>query len=263
MNSIRPEIKNELWTITGKTLASLAIGPFLTEAIFDLRGKLKQKRVNEFVESFASHLEIAYTLNTAINPLSTEAFSDIWENALLKVARTRSVKKMQLFQNLLLTHILSEADPDLTEMYLDIIDRISEKQLLILSGLYHGYGGDFIFLHEKVYELRTEIRTIESEREREQTFVQSTDRVYTMDKFIKKKREEQEQLLEEIKKASEWYAPEKYNCTASEYFFLLQDLSSKGLIIDMGSKFNADPFTIVEVNQMGTDILKFLNTPAG
>jgi len=240
----------------------MAIGPFLTEAIFDLRGKLKQKRVNEFVESFAKHLEIAHTLDTEINPLTTEAFSDIWENVLHKVARTRSAKKIQMFQNVLITHILSDPDADLTEMYMDIIDRISEKQLLILSGLHQGYGGDYIFLHEKLHEIRTEIKTIESERQREQTYVESTERVHSMDTVINQKREEQQRLLNEIIEASEWYTAEKYQCSKSEYFFLIQDLSSKGLITDMGSKFNADPFTIVEINQMGMDILEFLKTPA-
>jgi len=262
MNIIRSEIKNELYTVAAKTLVSIAIGPFLTEAIFELRGKLKQKRVNEFVESLAKHLEIAHTLDIEKSPLGTEAFSDIWENVLLKVSRTRSQKKVEIFRSLLMHHILTASDPDLLEMYLEIIERINEKQILILSGLEQGYGGDFIFLHEKLHDIKSEIKTLQAESEREGGNSEGIERSWTNDRIVDERRKEQQKILLEIQNASDWYKPAKYHCEPDEYFFLVQDLSSKGLVVDMGSKFNADPFTIVEISRMGRNILEFIKSPA-
>lgn len=261
MNIIRSEIKNELYTVAVKTLASIAIGPFLTEAIFELRSNLKQKRVNDFVESLAKHLEIAHTLDIEQSPLGTEAFSDIWENVLLKISKTRSQKKVEIFRNLLLNHILTDSDPDLLEMYLEIIERINEKQILILNGLEQGYGGVFIYLHEKLHDIKSEIKTLQAESEREQGTSEGIERSWTKDRIVDARRKEQQKLLIEIQNASEWYKSATYNCEPDEFHFLVQDLCSKGLVVDMGSKFNADPFTLIEISSMGRNILEFLASP--
>lgn len=243
MNTGKPEIKNELYTMFLKTLASTFIGPSLTDAVFDLRDKLKQKRVNEFVESIATYFGSEKLRNIDERRLATEAFSDIMENVLVKVSKTRSIAKIALFKQVLIDHIVSDTTADMTEMYLEIIDKITEKQLLILKGLSQTPTARFADLYEKMHHLQTEINTMMAETRRKVDYIKDDS-----------------QMIGRMLRTWEYnaYDPATYNCEPSEFKYLIQDLFNKGLIKDKGATFGAEPFVLVEINEMGIAILDFL-----
>lgn len=257
MNTIRPEIKSELYTTFFKTVASTFIGPFLTEAIFDLRGKLKQRRVNEFVQRLALHFGLDNELNIDERILTTEAFSDIMENVLIKVSKTRSESKIVLFKQVLIDHIVSDTTPDTTEMYLEIIDRITEKQLLILKNLSETPSARFAGLYEKMHLLRTEINTMEAEIRREVEYIKDDSQVAGTNQIIDDKKTQISRLIQQTLEYKA-YDPSTYVCESSEFKYLVQNLFNIGLIRDNGARFGEEPFVVVEINKMGLAILDFL-----
>lgn len=257
MNSIRPEIKNEIYLSFAKAIASTFIGPFLTETIFDLRGKLKQKRINDFVERLALHFGLDNHLKIDERLLTSEAFSDILENALVKVSRTRAESKIIMFKQVLIDHIVSGTPPDATEMYLEIVDKLTEKQLLILKNLSQTPADRFASLHEKIYLLRTEINTMEAQLKREIEYMKDDSQSEGTRQMINDKEAQIGRL-----KLQTWeykaYDPATYGCQAPEFKYLIQDLFNNGLIRDNGARFGADPFVVVEISEMGLAILDFL-----
>lgn len=257
MNTIRPEIKNEIYLSFAKTVASTFIGPFLTETLFDLRGKLKQKRINDFVERLAAHFGMDNHLNIDQRLLTTEAFSDILENALVKVSRTRAESKIILFKQVLIDHIVSGTPPEATEMYLEIVDKLTEKQLLILKNLNETPTDRFASLHEKIYLLQTEMNTMEAELKREIEYIKDDSQEVGTRKIINEKEAQIGRL-----KVQTWeykaFDPATYGCQAPEFKYLIQDLFNNGLIRDNGGRYGAEPFIVVEISEMGMAMLDFL-----
>lgn len=95
-------------------LASTVLGPFFTDAIFELRGTLEQKWVSEFVNRLAIHFGFENELNIDERILSTAAFGDILENVLIKDSKTRSEWKIVMFNKVLVDHIAFDTGPDKT-----------------------------------------------------------------------------------------------------------------------------------------------------
>jgi len=257
MDIIKSETKEELYKMAAKSLLNLPVLSFLNDTIFELRSKLEQRRINDFVISFAKHLEIEFALNSDKRRLSTEEFSDLWNNVLLKVSRTRSAKKTELFRTLLTHHVVSGLEIDATEMYIQIIDKISEKQLLILDGLSKVHPGRFITLHEEIADLSDEIRTIQAERTREKKYIKDESKFEGMNRVIAEKLSAVEEIQARTSEFTE-YQPVTYNCEPAEFYFLIHDLFNNGLIRDNSARLKAAPFTVIEVNEMGKEILKFL-----
>ncbi|MES2458215.1 MAG: hypothetical protein V4594_21840 [Bacteroidota bacterium] len=250
------DIKLELLKSAGKSLLSLPVLTFLAEAI-EVQGKVKQQRAIEFLTDLAEYLQIKHLLEVNHKRLNSEEFRDLLDQAIQKVSTTSSEQKKKLFKHVLAAHLVLETQPKITEIYLKIIGRITEKQILILDGLEQSFGDDYVRLHEQIYSLQTEIKTMQAEQFRELEYVSDNSQVEARDKMIEDKRKQIQEFRDKAS-VNKWHQFENYDCERSEFYFLIQDLFNNGLITDEGPRIGTDPFTVVQINQMGMDILTFL-----
>lgn len=126
------------------------------------------------------------------------------DQALQKVVATGSENKINLFKAVLAAHLLSETEPVLTEVYLKIIGRLTEKQILILDGLSQPAETDFIHLHKQIHLIQPEIRTFEAENNSEVEYVKDNSQVAGRNLVIKDKTIEIAKLKERANQI-QWY----------------------------------------------------------
>lgn len=116
-------------------LGTLPCGPVFIE-IFEIGGRIKQQRLNSFLEELAKFLtENQEDIN--IDNIRSEDFIDLFESVITRVVKTQSEIKRQRFKDILINKIkVPDYNIDNAEIHLSLISELSEKAIEILSG--HG-----------------------------------------------------------------------------------------------------------------------------
>lgn len=126
--------------IFGAILVSSQFGgdPYLTGAtsffsqFINLRGKLKNKRVNSFVIELGKYfnsIDVDFDWENA----NSEDFSDFFEQLIINVSKTSSQKKRALYKKMILSQIVKPKELDLSLRYLKLIDGLEEIQIQLLQ----------------------------------------------------------------------------------------------------------------------------------
>jgi hypothetical protein len=236
------------------------VGGLLNEALFEIRSRIKQDRINFFVESLSQTLLDSNLNGIDQKHLSSEGFSDLLENVLIKVSKTRSKKKTEIFKNLLVTSILVNNSLDEIELYTDIIDSISEKQILILNGLSLAFNTNYIDLQRQILSQNLEIKQLKKEEEsRHHRFEGFDNQSFSTTGQINGLTREMERLKGIAEPDSKYFKAATYHCEGYEFLYHLQDLAAKGLIVDIGMGSGAEPLQLIEITEIGLGIIKYLN----
>lgn len=121
-------------------------GGYLNEALFDIRGRIKQTRFEKFVKSLEEQLALLSENNINQAFLQTEEFSDILENIFNKVVLTQSKEKTEIYRNMLVHSIdMSKIEIlDITTFFLEIVNNLSEQELILLKSLRHKYTSSLL-----------------------------------------------------------------------------------------------------------------------
>jgi hypothetical protein len=147
---IRPEDRQDAREL-GISLIKGAIGaiPFagtaINEVLFEQRSRLKQQRLNDFFSDVAG--DVGQLKQTAIDQrfIRSEEFSDLLEDILTRVAKTRSEEKRAHFRRVLVGAMEGRNDPDFAPHFLDLLTKLTDVELEILRRLGAGlsrYSGD-------------------------------------------------------------------------------------------------------------------------
>ena len=108
-------------------------GTILDEVLFGYRSRVKQERLNRFVEELEKYLRSMRSGDIDQEYLKSEEFGDIFESILRRVVNTASEEKMHRFKRILLNEMTHTYTSDFKETFLDIAFRINEDQILILK----------------------------------------------------------------------------------------------------------------------------------
>ena len=108
-------------------------GTILDEVLFEYRSRVKQERLNRFVEELEKYLRSIHSGDIDREHLESEEFGDIFESILRRVVHTASEEKMHRFKKILLNEMAHTYTSDFKETFLDIVSRINEDQILILN----------------------------------------------------------------------------------------------------------------------------------
>jgi len=108
-------------------------GTILDEILFEYRNRVKQERLNRFVEEFEKYVRSMRFCEVDQKYLKSEEFGDIFESILRRVVNTASEEKMHRFKKILLNEMTRTYTSDFKETFLDIVSRINEDQILILN----------------------------------------------------------------------------------------------------------------------------------
>lgn len=113
------------------------VGTLPTEAVFDIRARIKQRRFEEFTLKLTNRIE---NLENKINYnfLKSEEFIDLFEDMTEKILRNKSQKKLNIFTDILASSMCKSAldDIEFSHLYISIIDSLTEVELKILDSLY-------------------------------------------------------------------------------------------------------------------------------
>ena len=108
-------------------------GAALDELFFEYNGRLKQNRLNRFVELLAENFTDESEIK--IDNIKSEDFSDLFEAVLRRVVQTKSELKLVRFKDILIKELNSPSQHyELIDHYLDLISSLTEEEISILYG---------------------------------------------------------------------------------------------------------------------------------
>ena len=117
------------------------VGSILDEVLFEHRSRVKQERLNRFVEEFKKYLRSMGSCDIDQKHLKSEEFGDIFESILRRVVNTASEEKVHRFKKILLNEMEHTYESDFKETFLDIAFRINEDQIQILKHFWNVKDG--------------------------------------------------------------------------------------------------------------------------
>ncbi len=209
-------------TLKGLIGAIPYAGTALNEVLFEYRSRLKQNRVNKFIEELSKYFESIDENSIDLKNIKSEQFSDLFESILLRVVNNRSETKLHYFKNILINQIKNKTNINFDETFLDLITRLNEDQINILN------------TYKKV----------------KLNYISTNDNLENIDV-----------LQGGTKKViSEFRYHSYYNLEPATYLFYVQDLVSKSLLKDIGiGRFtDVDPYEILEITHFGLEFLDFI-----
>jgi hypothetical protein len=126
--------------LIGVAKGSIAALPFfggaLNEALFEIRGRIAQNRINNFVESFLVNLnDLGITLNEEV--IRSEDFNDIYAAIIKRVVDTKNEHKLGIFKDILASILTTTYQSDFTETFLDLVTRLDFMEIEILKMFEH------------------------------------------------------------------------------------------------------------------------------
>lgn len=258
-------------TLKGLIGAIPFAGTAINEAVFEARSRIKQNRVNTFIENFGEYLNQFNEDDLNLEQIKNDDFGDFFEELIIKVSKTRSEIKRTAFQTLLTNQLINASPIDFAELILETISSLQEKQIPILYKLYDHYDSLYTTYKGILIGQQKELSQLEKELKKEYWNLDSAEDAIFVDEIkdlenkietIKKEIKKNEDIVEENK---EPYLAQTYDCKNHEFYFLIQDLVNKGLLVDLGMKYNAEPFDLVEITSLGMELIDTLKEqkPAG
>ncbi len=228
-------------------------GTALNELIFEYNGRIKQKRLNKFVEILAQ----GFTENSGINieNIKTEDFNDLFESVLRRVVQTKSESKLIRFKDILVKELSQPSErAEIIDHYLDLISTLTEEEITIL---YHHRHFDTEFEKEidELNLLRDNLQSLEQQMKKQSVVFGESEYKKPRDE-VKSKHEKQKSKLDAFQKYRE---AEFYNMNEKDFLFYKQRLVSRGLLIDnRNNRVGYVPFDHMGITEFGIDFIRFI-----
>ena len=109
-----------------------SIGTALNEAIFDLRARLKQERLEKFVEELASILQTLESDKIDVAYIQSAEFVDFLEDVLVRAAKVRAEEKRRKLAAVLASRLQHAEGTPFDDRFLDLLISLSDTQVRIL-----------------------------------------------------------------------------------------------------------------------------------
>lgn len=210
------------------------VGGALNEVLFEIRGRIAQKRLNDFTNSFIESIRnLGIDIDGQI--ITSEDFNDIYFSIVKRVVETNCKHKLLIFKDILTNNIQKPYQSNFRETFLDLVIKLDYIQIEILDlfkdtgragsmDILDGSAGGISTLTSKSYE-----------------------------KEIKQRIHQYEQELTTIE-------------IEGKYEFYICDLISKSLLIDsknIGNTYNdlgKEGLTILYITDFGKEFLGFIHS---
>lgn len=111
------------------------VGAILNEALFDIRGRVKQERFNNYVLDLGDQLGRLDASKIDYEYLRSEEFGDVMEDILFKVVKSRGEMKRAALVHASLQEFQGQGQADFTQLYLGLLEQITEAEIRALVDL--------------------------------------------------------------------------------------------------------------------------------
>lgn len=249
--------KKELLVSATKSAFSMIpfAGTALTELVFDYNGRIKQERINRFVELLSEYF--THNHNVQIHNIKTEDFNDLFESVIKKVVVTKSEEKTKRFRDILIKELNNPSEiTELTALYLELIDTLSEEEIIVLEGL-SNFDNNYYIQLDNQSNLKSELSKINEEL-KSKPFLQPDKNHELAIKTLQDKIDNFLKIEKSVKKFSE---AKHYNLTETKFNFYKQRLYSKGLLLDQGiDRIGVRGFEMMMITDFGEEFINFIKT---
>lgn len=126
-------VKSAESVIRGLVGAIPYVGTALNEAIFDLRARLKQERLEKFVEELASILQTLESDKIDVAYIQSAEFVDFLEDVLVRAAKVRAEEKRRKLAAVLAGRLQHAESTPFDDRFLDLLVYLSDTQVRILA----------------------------------------------------------------------------------------------------------------------------------
>lgn len=251
--------KKEIVASTFKTIFGVIPygGAALDELFFEYNGRIKQNRLNRFVEILAEHF--TNDSNIILENIKTEDFNDLFESVLRRVVQTKSELKLLRFKDILIKELNSPSENvELIDHYLDLISNLTEEEIKIL----HNHRFFTSKYEEEIDEmnlLKNNLTSLEQQLKNETIIINES-------KF--KKPHDEVKIKYEYKRDyilsfSKYRKADFYHLNENKFMFYKQRLFSKGLLIDNPmDRIGNIPFAHMGITEFGIEFIDFIKNSA-
>lgn len=249
--------KRELFNSTAKSIFGVVpfAGSLLDELFFEYNGRIKQNRLNHFIEILTENFTKEKDIK--IENIKTDDFNDLFESVLRRVVRTKSEWKLNKFKDILINELNSPTKQiELVELYLDLISDLSEEELTIL---YHHKHFDLAYEEEinKMNQLQDRLRTV-LQKIKEQTIVIGESKFVKEKIDFEKGIQEYEKWLGDLRK---YKTADFYNLNDNKFMLFKQRLFSKGLLLDNRmNRIGSGTFQNMGITEFGQEFIDFIRS---
>jgi|GEM_PF-736537 len=257
-------MKNKALTESGAKILFGLIpygGQLLSEIFFDYRSRVKQDRLNNFIESLVQYLKSSGGSGVPREVQQSEDFGDLFESIVKRVIQTNSTEKVTRFRNVVGNYIAEPVKLDHRDSFLDLIEWLNESQIRILK-CHAQITENIRSLLERRDGMQEEMSRLNDKLEHEVELLNNRkpNKYYEHTRIILNIGGQLKEIEKAIKKDDDIRKADYYGLESGDYLFLVQDLYSKGLLVDLGvGKFDAKPFETMAVTTFGLRFLKFIN----
>lgn len=198
------------------------VGGILNEVLFDFRGRVKQNRINHFIEELEKYIASHVKENEIdIKYITSDQFGDLFESILYRISTNHSSERVNRFRDILVNQMITPYETDFTDTFLDLVSKINEKQIELLN------------VYRKVH-----IGEISNE-----------DKL--MDRNVLDANHETT--------TSSFRDPDYYKLDEELYMFYVQDLVSKSLLLDDSmNRWGTRPYKVLQITSFGLEFIRFI-----
>lgn len=238
-------------------------GTAINESVFEHRSRVKQKRINDFVQSLSDYIESLNLDNPSTKHISSDDFGDVFETIVRKVSLTSNKEKVNRFKLILANQIINPTIPDFIETYIDLISKLNEIQIQILINHFNN--------REKLENVEQALRDAENEiqlvkdKENELRIKAENGPLSVDDSFAHNKQRMAKaqlkliQTKEHSEKIQRFRNCSFYDINEGDFLFFKQDLVAKGLLKDVGvGSIGVGPYQIMDITEFGAGLLRFI-----
>jgi len=247
-------------TIKGLFGAIPFAGTFINEVIFEARSRIKQDRVNSFVNDFASSMDKLTEKDIDLDNIDQLALSDVIEEVLISVSKTSARHKHKSFKNILRKQFKLNSNSDEVLRFISITNSITAIQFKIMycfstmSDKVLKYSIQILELQEKRIsdDINLKLEKSRYKKGLSNNFETKQKEVNRNIKAIKSKTK----AINENIKANDH---QQYGINQEEYLVEVQDLIGRGLLFDQAITTNLiQPFTYFGLTRLGRKYIGYV-----
>lgn len=198
------------------------VGGILNESFFDFNGRVKQNRINYFIEELSKYMSSNLKEGDIdIKYIKSEQFNDLFDSILKKISLNHSNDRVKRFRDILVNQMIAPYESDFSETFLELVSKINEKQIEILN----------VYRKVRIGEIPNDDNLMDRN-------ILDANHVTTLSSF----------------RDAEYHKLDK-----NMYMFYVQDLVSKSLLLDDSvNRLVSKPYEILEITSFGLEFLMFI-----
>lgn len=245
--SNKTEIKNSVLRTLLNSISIPVLGPVLTE-FFEFRGKIKQNRLNQFVELLENYFSNHAGVN--LESFQTVEFGDLFESVLKRVVMTESADKMRMFKDIIVNQIEFPSTPiNESELYLDLISELAETEIKILFE-YRQFIKKFQPEVDELLHLKNQLESLRNKIDKSPDSYNSE--LLSLETEVGAKRKALNTL-------QNLYKHDHFGVSNDQFLFYKQRLFSKALLVDNGiGSIGGVPFKTMGITQFGIQFIDYV-----